>query len=101
MMAETPPKAPQQVQVTPVWRELEKHAAMAANAFLLQQTGQEFILTVGFAALPYFARPEEALAVRTVDPQVISRLVMTPGRVVELMGMLQQALAQYQEQQKH
>ncbi len=100
MAAETPPKPPQQVQVTPVWRDLEKHPAMSANVFLLQQTGQEFILSVGFAALPYFGTPEEALSVKTVEPQVISRLVLTPGRVVELMGMLQQALVQYQEQQK-
>jgi hypothetical protein len=102
-MAGTPPKPPQppqQVTVTPIWRDLEKHPAMAANGFLLQQTGQEFILTVGFAALPFFEKPEDAAKIKTVEPQVISRLVLTPGRAVELLGLLQDGLKNYQAQQK-
>lgn len=104
-MAGTPPKPPpvppQQVQVTPIWRDLEKHPAMAANGFLLQQTGHEFVLTVGFNCFPFVEKPEDAAKVKTIDAQIIARLVLTPGRVVELMGLLQQGLASYQAQQKH
>ena len=100
--APKPPAAPpQQLKITPVWERLEEQPAMATNAFLLQQTGHEFILTVGFAALPFFAKPEDAANVKTIQPQTHARLVLTPGRVVELVNMLQQGLAQYQAQQKH
>ncbi|MHB8382635.1 MAG: hypothetical protein ACYDC3_09910 [Candidatus Binataceae bacterium] len=95
-----PPSAPQQVQVTALWPDLEKHPAMAANGFLLQQTGQEFILTVGFTAPPFFSTPEEAMKVKTVEAQIIARLVLTPTRAVELLGLLQRGLANYQAQQK-
>lgn len=90
----------QQVQVQPEWRAVEQHPAMAVNTFLLQTTGQEFILTSGFAVVPFHAKPEDLANVKTVEPQIISRIVLTPGRVVELLGMLQQALAQYQAMQK-
>lgn len=98
--AGTPPKLPQQVQLKPLWKSLDAHPAMAANMFLLQQTGQEFILTAGFGALPFLSKPEDLAGVKSVEPQVIARLVLTPGRVVELLGMLQTALAQYQAMQK-
>ncbi|MBF6571248.1 MAG: hypothetical protein IVW54_20485 [Candidatus Binataceae bacterium] len=97
-----PPNPPQQVQVTVTWHGVEdQHPAMAANAFLLQQTGQEFILSIGFASLPYFADPQDAAKMKTVAAKPIARITMAPGRVVELIQVLQQGMAQYQAQHKH
>jgi hypothetical protein len=100
--AGTPPKPPQQVTVTVTWHGVEElFPAMTANAFMLQQTGQEFILSLGFAALPYFETPEEGENAKKVAAKPIARVTMTPGRVVELIQLLQQGMAQYQAQQKH
>jgi hypothetical protein len=99
-MAGSPGAPPTQVTIT--WHDIEeKLPAMAVNAFLLQQTGQEFVLSLGFAAFPYLADPREAANVRTVAAQPIARISMSPGRAVELMNVLQQGIAQWQAQQPH
>ena len=75
---------------------------MAVNTFLLQQNGQEFVLGMGFAAAPFLEKPEiEGPQLKSITAQVVARVSMTPGRVVELIGLLNQGLAQYQAQQKH
>lgn len=100
-MATEQPKQPQQAQVFVTWHGVEDQCpAMAANSFLVQQTGQEFILSLGFAALPYYAELEEAVKIKQIPAKPIARVSMTPGRVAELLQLLQQALAAYQAQQK-
>jgi len=97
-----PTTPPQQVQVTVTWHGVEeKLPTMAVNSFLLQQTGQEFILSVGFAAFPYLVDPQEATKLKTISAHPIARISMTPERAVELMQMLQQGIAQWQAQHKH
>lgn len=100
--SEAPPTPSQAVEVTVTWHGIEdQYPALAANSFLLQQTGQEFILSLGFAAFPFFADPNDAAKVKTIAAKPIARIAMTPGRAVELVQVLQQGLAQWQAQQKH
>jgi len=95
-------KPPQPVQLKVTWHGIEKeHPAMAVNSFMIQQTGHEFILGLGFAAPPYLENPEtEGPLLRKIPAQVVARVSLTPGRVVELVGLLNQALVNYQAQQK-
>ncbi len=64
----------QQAQVTITWDDILDHPVMAANAFLIQQTEHEVVLSIGFATLPYSKRPEDATKVTEVPAKIISRL---------------------------
>jgi len=70
---------------------------------LIQQTPHEFVITFGFASPPLFMKQptaEEIAALKAIPAKTIIRLGMPPGRVVELLGLLQQQLQMYQEAQK-
>ena len=99
-MADSPP---QQVQLTVNWDDAGKLPAMATNAFLVQQTPHEFILNFAFVNPPVFLKPptaEEVAKLGRVEATKIVRLAMSPGRVVELLQLLQQQLAAYQQSQQ-
>jgi hypothetical protein len=90
-----------QLRLTVTWPNLSEVPVMGANAFMLQHTGQEFVLNVGFAAAPFLARPEDAANLKSVEAKTIARFSMSPARVIELIQMFQQALSQMQPTQKH
>ncbi len=94
----------QQIQLTVNWEGLDDVPVMASNVFLVSQTPHEFILAFGFASPPVFAKqptPEEIARIKAIPAKPIVRLSMPPGRIVELLGLLQQQLAAYQQAQKH
>jgi hypothetical protein len=73
-------------------------------SFLIQQTGQEFILTFGSAVPPIFETvptPEQLANIDSVKAKPIIRMALTPGRAVELIQQLQQQLTAYQAAQGH
>lgn len=104
-MAATPPKRPEAIQITVDWDQAgELPPVMASNVILVQQTPHEFILTFGFATPPIWLTPptpEQIANAKTIKPHPIVRLGMSPGRVVELLQVLQQQLAAYQQTQQH
>ncbi len=75
---------------------------MAANVFFIQQTGQEFIITVGFTSPPMVQGPLTAEQAKTLKlaPQPIVKFAMPPSRVVELLQLLNQQIALYQQTEK-
>jgi hypothetical protein len=104
-MAATPPKPPEMIQMSIDWEQAgELPPVMASNVFLIQQTPHEFILTFGFATPPIWLGPptsDQIEKARTIKPCPIVRLGMSPGRMVELLQVVQQQLANYQQSQKH
>jgi hypothetical protein len=103
MSATLPPGFPAQVQVQLDWSAAEKLPVMAANVFFIQQTGQEFIITLGFASPPIIQGPltaEQAKGLK-LAPQPIARFAVPPSRAVELLQLLNQQIALYQQSEKH
>ncbi len=95
---------PQPFPVTITWEDAEQLPVMACNVFTVLQTPHEFILTFGFTTPPLFVKqptPEEVARIKTLPAKSIARMSMTPGRVVELLQLLQQHIAAYQQGQKH
>jgi hypothetical protein len=89
---------PAPVQVTIQWdnEDLAAHPVQAANAFMLQGSGHEIVLTIGFAVPPFYATPEEATKARTMLAKTIARIALTPPRMSEIITIMQQALAAIQ-----
>jgi hypothetical protein len=103
-MSATPPSGlPGQVQIQVDWSGADKLPIMASNVVLIQQTPHEFLITFGVAAPPITQTPltEEQARGMKITAQPIARLALAPGRVVELMQLLQQQLIAYQQAQKH
>jgi hypothetical protein len=104
-MSAAPPSGPEiatQVQVQIDWSVAEKLPVMAANVFFIQQTGQEFIITVGFTSPPMVQGPltaEQAKALK-LTPQPIVKFAMPASRVVELLQLLNQQIALYRQTEK-
>jgi hypothetical protein len=92
-----------QIQVQVTWEALESSPVMASNVFMVLQTPHEFIVSFGFASPPEFTKAPtvEELRSAKITARPIVRLSMPPGRVVELLQLLQQQLNFYQQQQKH
>jgi hypothetical protein len=80
--------------------ELAAHPVLAANAFMLQLSGQELVFTLGFAVPPFFSNPEDAKKMTAIQAKVISRIALTPGRATEIVQVMQQAIAALQAAQK-
>lgn len=96
------PKLDQPREVAIRWDKAESVPVMACNVVLAQHTSQEFVLTFGYASLPVFTTPptqEELESIQSVQANVVARVGMTPGRVVELIQVLQKNLQTFQEQQ--
>ncbi len=98
------PKQSEPIQITVDWDQAgELPPVMASNVFLVQHTPYEFILTFGFATPPIWLTPPTPAQIekaKTIQPRPIVRLGMSPGRVVELLQVLQQQLAVYQQAQQ-
>jgi hypothetical protein len=101
MSATPPPGIPQQIQIQIDWSELEKLPTKGANVFFIQQTPHEFVVGIGFASPPVMTGPltvEQARQLKIVAHPIV-RLSLAPGRVVELLQLLNQQLAAYQQAQ--
>ncbi len=85
-----------QAQIQIVWENLSETPVMAANTFLLQYTGHEFVLSIGFAVAPDFAKPEDAAGTQEIPAKAIGRICLTASRLNELVSMFQQALSETQ-----
>lgn len=95
-MANTPPEP---IQVPVVWVGLEDTPIQLANTFQVQVSAPgEILLNVAQTAPPtLIGTPEERStqirALPFVQARTIGRMALTPHRVRELVGILQQALA--------
>lgn len=95
---------PQPIQVRVEWQGLESLPVLATNAVLIQQTPHEFVITFGFVEQPIFhtpPTPEQLASLKTIPGKAIFRVSMPPGRIVELIGQLNQQIQMYQQSQKH
>jgi hypothetical protein len=103
-MSATPPSGvPQQVQIQVDWSSAEQLPMLAANIVMVQQGQHEFILTFGAVAPPITTVPltvEDAKKIK-LKAQAVARLVLSPGRVVELIEVLRQQLNAFQQVQRH
>ena len=100
---ETPKgNGPAPVKATIQWdnEDLAAHSVLAANAFMIQVSGQELVFTLGFAVPPFFSNPEDGKRMTTIPAKVITRVALTPGRATEIANLMQQALAALQAAQK-
>jgi hypothetical protein len=82
--------------VTIQWdnRDLAEHPIAAANAFMIQGSGHEIVLTIGFAVPPYTPNPPQAgVKHTTITAKTIARVALSPARIVEIINLLQQAQA--------
>jgi len=75
-----------------------------ANQFVIQHQQNEFILTVGQMSPPILLgseeeRREQAKQISFVPVKVIARIAMTRERLVELISVLQQNLAVFDQKQ--
>ena len=95
MAADAPKSAPKQVAIK--WEGLDEPPVMASNVFVAQFTLHEFLLTFGYAAPPIFMTPQELAAIDSVPGKVVVRLSLSPGRMAELIQVLQQNMKQFQE----
>lgn len=87
------------LQVATAWDDaIETMPTLAANVFSVQVTGagapEEVVMSVGYAAPPVLAgTPEEqqrqAASLESVTIRPVVRLSMTPGRLRELLTVLQ------------
>ncbi len=87
---------PSPVSVTVQWdnRDLAEHPIPAANAFMIQGSGHEIVFTLGFAVPPYTANPPQGGGKHTIiTAKTIARVALTPARIGEIIGLLQQAVA--------
>jgi hypothetical protein len=76
---------------------------LAANLVLVQHTPHELILTFGALAPPVTATPitsEQAQGMSLIA-QPVARILLPPGRAVELLNALQQQLALFQQAERH
>jgi hypothetical protein len=99
-MSATPPA---QVQIRVDWSAAERLPILAANLVLVQQTPHELILTFGTLAPPVTTTPitpEQAQGM-ILAAQPVARILLPPGRAVELLNALQQQLALFQQTQQH
>jgi hypothetical protein len=97
-----PEKSPDR-QVPLVWVEHDDPRVHWVNQFLSQFQPDEFILTFGQATPPIVAAgtEEERIAaleqIQFVPAHTIAKVAMNRQRLVELIGVLQQNLAQHDE----
>jgi hypothetical protein len=85
------------------WSAVDQVPMQPANVIMVQQGQHEFIITFGAVAPPISATPitlEQAKSMK-LKAQVVGRIVLAPGRVVELIEVLRQQLTFYQQTQKH
>jgi hypothetical protein len=97
------PNGQRPVNLTIDWSDATDKPVMGCNVFAIQQTPHEFVITLGYASMPIFPTdptPEQIAELKQIPAKVISRISLSPGRMVELMQVVQQALKQFQDAQK-
>ena len=91
-MSATPLPPPTALTLKIDWSAADDLPVMASNIFLIQQTGQEFLITFGSAVPPIFETSptaEQIANLSTIKAKPIIRMALTPGRIVELLQNLQ------------
>lgn len=81
------------------WRVVDGYPISYANEFMVQIVREEFVLTLAQLAPPALVEPtrEEIESLpKTISPQVVSRVAVTPGRLREFIRILQQQLTLYE-----
>jgi hypothetical protein len=100
---ETGAGAPPDDEAVPIpieWYVPEGIVSRYANNFVIQQNEHEFILTV-FESVPpiLLGPPDEVRAkaeeIKSIRATAIARIVLAPGRLAELNGILESALETY------
>ena len=89
---------PRQIPIK--WENVDELPVMACNVFVAQFSPHEFLLQFGYASPPIFLKPpspQEIAAIDSVPAKVVVRLSLSPGRMSELIQVLQQNLAQFQQ----
>ena len=87
-------------QIAIKWENVDELPVLACNVFVAQFTPHEFLLQFGYASAPIFLKPpspQEIAAIDSVPAKVVVRLSLSPGRMNELIQVLQQNMAQFQE----
>jgi hypothetical protein len=82
------------------WVGYENLLIQFSNAFAANFVQNEFVITFGTFTPLILSRPltpEEIGEIKTLDIHCFCRIGLTADRVVELIGVLQQALKQYTE----
>jgi hypothetical protein len=100
MSADSPRPEPRQIGFK--WEGIEDLPVMGCNVFVAQFSPHEFLLTFGYAAPPLFFKPpspQEIAAIDSVPAKATVRLTLSPGRMAELIQVLQQNLSQFQQAQ--
>ena len=94
---------PQGIAVPVVWLGADEAPVKFANAFLAVVQPNEIFLTIGSYTPPPIVgatveeRAEMARKVAVVPIKPIARVGMTPARLNELIGVLQEALRNYEQ----
>jgi hypothetical protein len=94
----------QPINIPVDWGDVQSLPTMAANMVLVQQSPHEFTLSFGYAMLPVFEgqmTPERIKNIKSIPAKPFVKISMSPGRVVELLQVLQEQIAAYQQGQKH
>jgi hypothetical protein len=97
---------PQGIQVPVVWIGVEENPVLYVNQFIGQVgRGEEFFLNIGqLTPPPLIGTPEQqqeqAKQIGYVPVKPVARLGLTRLGVEELIGVLQQTLANYEQAQK-
>lgn len=90
---------PKSYQLALKWDGLEDCPIQFTNQMLVQHVDNEFVLTFGYMTPPVFLQPrtaEEAPSIESLPVKPILRLGMTPGRMLELIKVLQENYRNYQ-----
>jgi hypothetical protein len=94
---------PEVIQIPVAWVEADETPILLANQFLSQFQQDEFILTLGQVAPPALLgtdeeKLKEARSLSFIPVKVLARFGLTRSRVEELIGVLQQTIANYESQ---
>ena len=96
---------PEVRQIPVVWVGGDESPVLLANQFLGQFQDDEFILTFGQFAPPALLGTEEerkaqARELSFIQVKVLARLTLTRSRLEELVGVLQETIANYDKHQE-
>ena len=91
-------QVPQGYRLRIDWRVADGYPISFANQFMVQMGSEEFVLTLAQLAPPALVEPTreeiESLS-KSISPQVVSRVAVTPEKLRQLIRILQQQLTLY------
>ena len=83
-------------RVVPIkWEGVEDCPLVFSNNMLVQHTEHEFIITFAQVHPPIILRDEDAVEIKSVLAKAAVRVVLSPTRVPELIGILTQNYEKY------